>query len=89
MNYTYMQLSRLSANTHPWKLWRARLGRLWKCYLRLATALAGAIAAVVLTVQYFILLPPFAWLARRAQRHEQIGWTTISLDGNDSLSRQY
>jgi hypothetical protein len=46
-------------------------------------------AAVVLTIQYFILLPPFAWLAKRAERREQTGWTTIAPDDNDSLARQY
>jgi hypothetical protein len=31
-------------------------------------------AAVILTLQYFILLPPFALLAKRAARREQRGW---------------
>ena len=26
---------------------------------------------------YFVLLPPFAWLAKRASRREPIGWTPI------------
>jgi len=35
---------------------------------------------VVLTLLYFVLLPPFAWLARRAERREAPGWTPISAD---------
>ena len=30
-------------------------------------------APSMLTVQYFVLLPPFAWLARRAERREPLG----------------
>ena len=62
---------------------------LWKAYLRLATALAGVIGGLMLTVQYFVLLPPFAWLAKRAERREPPGWTPISPERNDSLNRQY
>jgi hypothetical protein len=40
-------------------------------------------------IQYFILLPPFAILAKRAERRELPGWTPISPKRNDSLKRQY
>jgi hypothetical protein len=90
MHYTLTQLIRVSPRSHHWKLWRARATRLWKGYLRLATALAGVIGGLLLTIQYFILLPPFAFLARRAQRREQPGWTPIEPERNTrSLTRQY
>ena len=69
--------------------WRARLSRLWKAYLRLAAALAGLIGGAILNLQYFILLPPFAWLAKRAQRREAAGWVPISPQQNGPLNKQY
>jgi hypothetical protein len=90
MNYTLTQLVRVSPERHQRHLWRARLSRLWKGYLRLATALAGLIGGLVLTIQYFIVLPPFAWLARRAARRERSGWTSVSPErNNNSLKNQY
>src|SRR5712691_4044496 len=64
MNYTLTQLARVSPERHRWHLWRARLSRLWKGYLRLATVMAGVIGTIVLTVQYFIVLPLFALFAK-------------------------
>lgn len=89
MNYTLTQLTRVAPRRHRRQLWRARFSRLWKGYLRLASALAGVIGAVILTIQYFILLPPFAWLAKRAERTEARGWAPISPPRGDSLHRQY
>lgn len=89
MNYTLTQLVRISPERHRYHLWRARLGRLWKGYLRLASGLAGAIGALILTIQYFILLPPFAWFSKRAVRREVPGWTPISPERNCSLKKQY
>ena len=89
MNYTFTQLARLSPDSHRKLLWRARLRRLWKQYLRLATAIADTFGTILLTIQYFILIPPFAWLAKRAARREQAGWTTLPPDKRDSLTRQY
>lgn len=89
MNYTLTQLVRVAPERHRGRLWRARFGRLWKAYLRLASALAGAMGGVILTVQYFVVLPPFAWLAKRAARREADGWTAISPERNGSLQRQY
>jgi hypothetical protein len=89
MNYTLVQLARVSPERHRRRLWRARMSRLWKGYLRMASALAGVIGTVVLTVQYFTLLPPFAWLAKRAARREPPGWTPIPPERGDSLTRQY
>jgi hypothetical protein len=89
MNYTLTQLVRVSPHGHRSRLWRARLSRLWKAYLRLASAIAGAIGGVILTVQYFVLLPPFAWLAKRAERREPAGWRAIPPARAGSLHGQY
>jgi len=89
MNYTLTQLGRVSPRRHRRRLWRERLIRIWKGYLRMAAALAGVIAAFILTIQYFILLPPFAWLAKRAERRERPGWTPVSGKRDDSLQKQY
>jgi hypothetical protein len=88
MNYTLTQLARVAPQSHRRHIWRARLSRLWKAYLRLTTALAGILGAIVLTIQYFILLPPFAWLAKRAERRELPGWSLVS-ESNGALDRQY
>ncbi len=89
MSYTQAQLVRVSSEHHRRDLWRARLSRLWKGYLRLATALAGAISVLILTIQYFLFLPPFAWLAKRAARRDLPGWTLISAERSRSLKSQY
>ena len=49
---------------------RARASRLWKRYLRVAAAVAGVLGTAILTIMYFVLLAPFAWLAKRAERHQ-------------------
>jgi rubrerythrin len=94
MNYTYTQLARISPRSHRWQIWRARGNRLWKRYLRLAAAIAAFFGAAMISLLYFVVLPPFAWLARRAQRREPPGWTPIppgravstdSTDGRHSL----
>jgi rubrerythrin len=77
MRYSRAELDRIAPGRARLLLWTARLRRLWKAYLRLATAIAGVMARVVLTAQYFILLPPFAWLAKRSARREQLGWNAI------------
>ena len=89
MNYTLTQLARVSPQRHRWRLWRERLTRLWKGYVRVAAALAGVIGAFILTIQYFLLLPPFAWLAKRAERKEHPGWTPVAPKRNNSLQKEY
>jgi hypothetical protein len=89
MNYTFSQLVRVSPQRHGRLLWRARLSRLWKGYLRLALALAGVIGGLILTILYFTLVPPFAFLAKRAARQEPTGWLPVSPARNGSLHRQY
>lgn len=74
MTYTRNELARIAPKTMGWLLLKARLGRLWKAYLRFAAGLGSLMGAVILTVQYFVLLPPFAWAAKRAERREPEGW---------------
>jgi len=78
MNYTRKQLERVSPRRHGVRLWWARLHRLWKVYLRFATAFASVMGAVILAVQYFLVLPLFALAAKRQARRELQGgggWT--------------
>jgi hypothetical protein len=77
MNYTYAQLTRVSPETYRRHVWHARAKRLWNRYLRVAAVVAGLMGSLLLTVMYFVLLPPFAWLAKRSARREPIGWTPI------------
>lgn len=89
MTYTLTQLARISPRRHRILLWRARLGRLWKGYLRLAMRVANLISAAMLTIVYFTLLVPFAWLAKRAARQEPAGWCAVGCERNSALERQY
>jgi len=89
MNYTYTQLARVSPQGYRRHVWHARAKRLWNRYLRLAAAIAAVIGSAILTIIYFVVLPPFAWLARRAERREPIGWTPIPRDRHQSPRRQY
>jgi rubrerythrin len=89
MNYTYTQLARISPQSYRRHVWRARASRLWKRYLRVAAVLAAAIGAVGLTLIYFIVVPPFVWFARRAERREGEGWQPISGDKRDAPMSQY
>jgi rubrerythrin len=74
MSYTKTQLARVTNGGSRARLWRARLGRLWKAYLRAAAAVAGVLGTLLLRLQYFVVLPPFAYLARRAARREGVGF---------------
>lgn len=89
MNYTVAQLARLEPLRKRRLLWQAQLGRLWKGFLRLTTALAGLMGTVILTLQYLVLLAPFAWLAGRAARREPVGWNAVSISRMSRLERQY
>ena len=89
MNYTYTQLARVSPQSYRRRLWRARASRLWKRYVRVAAALAGVVGTGILTVQYFIVLPPFAWVARRAARREPPGWLPIPRHRHAPPTSQY
>lgn len=89
MNYTRAELARVSPRKQGRLLWTARLSRLWKAYLRFAVWLAGLIGTIVLSLQYFILLPPFAWISSRAARREPEGWREVSAERSHDLSGQY
>ncbi len=89
MNYTYTQLTRVSPRTYRRQVWRARASRMWKRYLRLAAAIAGLLGAAILTVVYFLLLPPFAWMAKRAARREPLGWIPIPGDQIEAPQSHY
>jgi hypothetical protein len=43
---------------------------MWKSYVRLAAAVAAVFGTALLYGQYFLLLPPFALLARREKDGE-------------------
>jgi rubrerythrin len=75
MTYTRKQLARLSPRKQGLRLWQARGGRLWKAYLRVATTLAALMGTVMLAIQYFLILPPFAVLAKRSARREPEGFS--------------
>ncbi len=89
MNYTLAQLTRVAPRQRGIFLWRARLSRLWKAYLRIMSGIAGILGTIVLTLQYFILLPPFAFLARRAERKEAPGWKPVAAEARNALESQY
>ena len=89
MNYTRRELARLSPDRDRALLWRARLGRVWKAYLRFAVWLAGLLGGVLLTLQYFLLMPFFAWIAKRAARREPEGWAEIPPGRSRDLRGQY
>ena len=78
MNYTYTQLTRIAPKTYRRHVWHARARRLWNRYLRVAVALANVFGTAILTMIYFLVLPPFAWLAKRAERRETPGWRPIA-----------
>src|SRR5437899_1880279 len=58
MNYTYTQLARVSPQAYRRHVWHARAKRLWNRYLRLAAAIAAVIGSAILTIIYFVVLPP-------------------------------
>ena len=72
---------------HGARLWLARATRVWKGYLRFSSAIAGMMGSIILTVQYFVLLPLFALFAKRAAKKEPAGWSTPSRAR--SLTSQY
>ena len=77
MTYALAELKRVAPSTSRKALWKARLRRIWRAYLRFATGLADIIASFLLTLQYFVLIPPFALAAKLAARREPRGWHPI------------
>jgi rubrerythrin len=74
MSYTRKQLARLAPRKQGLRLWQARAARIWSVYLRFAVGLAALLGGLLLTLQYFVVLPIFALLARRAERREPEGF---------------
>ena len=89
MNYSYTQLTRVAPDSYARHVWRARASRLWKRYVRAMAAIAALIGNTILTLVYFVLLPPFAWLAKRAERREPPGWSAVSGVRDDAPTSQY
>ena len=89
MNYTLSQLKRVSPQKHGVRLWWARLSRLWKGYLRLATALANVLGGIMLAIQYFVILPVFALMAKRSAHKEIAGGWKDKPRAIGSLRSQY
>jgi rubrerythrin len=87
MTYTRKQLARLSPRRQGLRLWQARAGRLWKTYIRIATALAALLGTAMLAIQYFLILPLFAVFAKRAARREPDGFSPSR--AGLQLERQY
>jgi hypothetical protein len=87
MNYTYTQLARVLPTSYRRQVWQARASRLWKRYLRVAAAVAGVMGAAVLTVIYFVVLGPFAWVAKRAERREPAGWAPVAREHEPPASQ--
>jgi hypothetical protein len=87
MNYTYAQLTRVAPKRRGVRLWLARLSRLWKGYLRIATAVANLMGGILLTLQYFLILPLFALLAKRNARRLPVGWKPARAES--ALGSQY
>jgi rubrerythrin len=76
MGYTRSQLERIVPERHRRELWVARATRLWRGYLRVATAVAGVLEdgagrALLEAASRRAAEGPFAWDAV-ARRHEEI-----------------
>jgi rubrerythrin len=89
MNYTYTQLARILPGSYRRQVWFARAKRLWQRYLRVAVAIATLMGNAILTILNFHALPLFAWLAKRAERRERLGWTPSLRRPDESPTSQY
>jgi rubrerythrin len=89
MRYSHAELTRLAPDHVRRALWAARLRRLWRAYLRFALILADMISRVLLMLIYFLLLPPFALVAKRAERRERPGWHECEARPRDGGEGQY
>jgi hypothetical protein len=89
MRYSHAELNRLAPDHARRALWAARLRRLWRAYLRIALILADMISRVILLLFYFLLMPPFAWLAKRTGRKVRLGWHGCEARRRDHRGGQY
>lgn len=89
MRYSRAELGRLAPDDAHRALWAARLRRFWRAYLRLALILADMISRTILTLLYFLLVAPFAWVAKRAARKEAPGWRGCTVRPRGKGGGQY
>ena len=89
MRYSLGELTRLAPGRADQALWRARLRRLWRAYLRFALILAALMSRLILTLVYFLLLAPFALIAKRVERKEAVGWHVRAVRRDDGGGGQY
>ncbi|WP_218035935.1 MULTISPECIES: ferritin-like domain-containing protein [Sphingobium] len=89
MRYSLGELARMAPDRARRALWAARLRRLWRAYLRFAMILAAMMSRLILTLLYFLLLAPFAWVAKRAERKEALGWHICATRRDDGGGGQY
>jgi hypothetical protein len=89
MSYSLAQLKRVSPDSYRRRLVWARLGIIWKAYLRFASGVANLFGGILLTVQYFLILPLFALLAKRSARKDPPGWSESRSGAKVSLRTQY
>lgn len=89
MRYSRAELIRIAPGQDNRALWASRLRRLWRAYLRFALILADMMARLILTLLYFLLLTPFALLARRGGRKEKSGWRDCTAGRRDRAGGQY
>ena len=89
MNYTRMQLARLAPRqAGPAALAGARVAALEGLPAPRGRARLRCSATLMLGIQYFVLLPLFAFLARREARREPPGWSSPRAPATP-LQRQY
>lgn len=88
-NYSYAQLGRVAPGKRGRRVFWAHLGRGWKAYLRLASALSNVLGGVLLTLQYFVILPVFALLAKWKEGKKPDGWIDSRGAEAEALRAQY
>jgi rubrerythrin len=89
MRYSHAELDRLAPEKAWRALWAARLRRLWRAYLRFALILADMISRFIMLLFYFLLMAPFAWMARRAEEHGKTGWYACEDETRGGRGGQY
>jgi rubrerythrin len=89
MRYSHTELTRLTPGHTDRALWAARRRRLWRAYLRFAIRIASVMSRLLLTLLYFLLLPPFAWDAKRTGKKERTGWHDCRAGARDRGGGQY
>src|SRR5262249_15798681 len=70
MTYTHQQLIRVAPAKWNARLWKARLGRLWKAYLRIAAAVAGVVWGESFLGQVWVVFPPLCLSRQRNARRQ-------------------